>query len=112
MSVKKENTYICGLCGTEHETLSERIKCEYRCLLEKEREDKRQQQIAEQKKRDEKIKTIKDQIRMIRENEESLYTEYLSMVEKRKSLEKELGSLTDTKYTLSPIDHSFLWNFL
>lgn len=112
MSAKKENTYICGLCGTEHETLSERIKCEYRCLLEKEIEDKRQQQIENQKKRDEKIKNIKDQIRMIRENEESLYTEYLSMIEKRKSLEKELSSLTEIRHTMPLTNHSFLWSIL
>jgi hypothetical protein len=111
MSAKKENTYICGLCGTEHETLSERIKCEYHCLLEKEREDKRQQQIENQKKRDEKIKAIKDQIRMLRENEESLHIEYINTIEKRKSLEKELNYFTNNSI-INKTNPSFFWTIV
>ncbi|MGN5457052.1 MAG: hypothetical protein ACI4XN_13730 [Candidatus Kurthia intestinigallinarum] len=44
-------TYKCGICGKEHPSIAERMKCEQACLKKKEEEEK---QAIEAKKKAEK----------------------------------------------------------
>jgi hypothetical protein len=54
----KENTFICAICGKEHESVLERAKCEIECAKKKEESEKRaaaEKKVAEKKLRKEAV---------------------------------------------------------
>ena len=46
-----KTTYKCGICGTEHETVQQRMNCEMACVKKQQEEEKKK---AEAKKKAEK----------------------------------------------------------
>lgn len=104
MAEKKKENFTCRLCGNTYETINECIKCESECLLKSEREESlRKEQILKEEKA-KKVENLKDQIRMLKENEESLSKEYWNTVSRRKSLESTL-------YNLQRKDYGYLFDF-
>ena len=93
MSKEKKEVFVCSLCNKEHETLRERIRCEYNCLHRIEEEEKNKKKLEEDQKKNNAIKELEEQIKFLKNNEKTLYSEYLSTVETRKNAETKLSEL-------------------
>ena len=92
----KNNNHICSFCNTEYKTAEERIKCEYSCLMKQEEEKKIQKKKEAEETKKRKIDEIKMQIGMMKDNEKTLYDEYVAICNKRRELEKQLIHLQKT----------------
>ena len=90
---KEQNEFICSLCGKTYEEVRDRIKCESECLHRIELEEKQEKiKIAEEEKK-KKLEAIEEQIKFLKDNEQTLYKEYLNTVKLRRENEKKLVQL-------------------
>lgn len=93
MSKDKKETFVCSLCNKEYESLRDRIHCESNCLHRLEVEERKARKELEEKEKNNKIAEIEEQIKFLKENETSLYSEYVATNKKRKEYEQKLSQL-------------------
>ena len=104
----KIEKHICSFCGKEYEDLRDRIRCEYQCLDRIEMEEKKEKERKEKEQQRTQIAALEEQIKLLADNEKSLYNEYLSTISKKKELQKKVSVLkygeNYTKITGFPFD--------
>ena len=87
------STYKCSICGKEHTTNSERIRCEYNCLQQEEIKEKQLKKEEEKKALEKQINDLNTQIQMLDDNAHSLYKEYMATLKKKQELKNKLIKL-------------------
>ena len=88
-----KNTYKCSICGKEHTTNSERIKCEYNCLQQEEIKEKQLKKEEEKKEVEKKINELNTQMQILDDNAHSLYREYMATIRKKQEIKNKLNEL-------------------
>lgn len=108
MAEKKNKVHICSICNKEYNTIAERIRCEYNCLQKLEAEEAKKKREDQEKKRITKIKELKEQIKMMEDNRDSLYREYVATSNKIADFKGQLRNL-ETKVNESIFTFPIFW---
>ena len=109
MADKKTNVHICSICNKEHSTIAERIRCEYNCLQKLEAEEAKKKREDQEKKKTAKINEIKEQIKMMEDNRDSLYREYVVTSNKIADFKAHLRNLETNKLNENIFTFPIFW---